>query len=165
MAVEYLASLRMRIDVHQRACTFRVKHFRGFLFALSRNNATEIVVKRGSAIHHSYTARISYRFPPAMTAFEGSPSSRASSPAPLAGTALFIVTSHLCMNPPDSIVTYTWRTMPEGNASCFLSGSRRWREWRWGYWGKAEIDGMALSSRERAVRRLLKAKLPFFSCF
>lgn len=48
MTVGYSASLRMRLDV-QRACTFRVKHFRGFLFALSRNNTTEIVVQRGSA--------------------------------------------------------------------------------------------------------------------
>lgn len=99
------SSLRMRIYV-PRACTFQLKHFHGFLFALSRNNATEIAVRHDTSFIYRPNL-ISVSDPPAMTAFEGSLPFRASSSVPLTGTALFIVTSHLCMNPRDSIVTYT----------------------------------------------------------
>lgn len=90
------------------------------------NNATEIAVRRGwhdtSFIYGPNL--ISVSDPPAMTAFEGSLPFRASSSVPLTGTALFIVTSHLCMNPRDSIVTYTWRTTL-GGRECFVLSERK----------------------------------------
>lgn len=73
----------------------------------SHNNATEIVAQRVWAryIIHIYPNLISVSDPPAMMAFEGPLPSRVS--PPVLSAALFIVTSHLCMNPRDSIVTNT----------------------------------------------------------
>ena len=116
--------------------TFRIERFCSFLFAFSYNN-TEIVQRDTSFMYGPNL--ISVSDPPAMTAFEGSLPSHASSPVPLASTAVFIVTSHLCMNPLAILLSRTHDELrwAEGNASCFLSGSQRWREWEVGLLGQS----------------------------
>jgi len=86
-------------------------------------------------------------------------------PRALSQLALFIVTSHLCMNPRDSIVTYTWRTTPSGRERFVLSERKSAVAWM-------EVGLLGQSGNRwhgsvfpGASHRLLKAKLPFFSCF
>lgn len=126
----YPADLRcMYIVIHNicvHAYIFRVKSFRDVSFSFSqqrsnRNSSTACV----GAIHHSYIPESHIGF--WSSGYDGF--WRATSLprlTPGLSAALFIVTSHLCMNPRDSIVRNTWRTTSGAgeNASCFLSGSR-----------------------------------------
>jgi len=156
----------MNIDICVH-CAYIFLESKAFSRFLTRNRNSSATWKR-ECIIHIHPNLISASDPPAMMAFEGPLPSLASPPAPSAETALFIVTSHLCMNPRDSIVTNTWRTTFRREGALRAFGA----EVGGGVNGggvigpkRKSMTRLCLAGSVRPSRRLLKARLPFLSCF